>query len=131
MLSWLFTKIAGAVLGNAFAGALAAGSSAYELYSLFETYSGCDNVVTADAGCDELNVHGVKVISEELTGQAIDLLLQNSTQRFNVEKTGSGIYIASKLIEPFKVPDQGQFERYFSRSGPFSKSGGPFKPYTG
>jgi hypothetical protein len=108
LIEAFLTKIATAVFTKAILPqGLAVLAGAYEIYSLVEDIAGMANCVDSANDCAELGVCALHVASGPLSDVVASRLLEVGCHTFTVDKTRSGIYIASTLVRPFRIPSLG------------------------
>lgn len=104
MLESFLIKIASLVFKKAaIGGVLASAAAAYEIYSVIDTISDVTNSVDTVNDCSELAVYGVEVATNRLTDEAFDKIVKFNNHSFSVNKTKSGIYIASSMLPKFEA----------------------------
>jgi hypothetical protein len=104
MIEALLTKIASVIFKKVLAhSGFKALAAAYEIYSVIDTISDLSDCVETTNDCSDLAVFGIEVISNPLTELAYHKLVEIGSHTYYVEKTSSGIYIASNLIPEFKA----------------------------
>ena len=112
-LKAFLSKIAKVVVGKSI---LIYVAKAFEIYSVFEAVSDAIGYIRAKSNCPELGKFGIAVVSDFLGNSAAEALLDIGSDRFTVEKTASGIYIASKVIPTFSV-ERSLFSREIKEIG--------------
>ncbi len=104
MIESLLAKIAAAVFKSAAIGSVVSkAAAAYEMYTLFDGLSETGDCVYTTNDCDALETYGVTVLSDHVGDTVADKLIQINNHSFTVEKTKSGIYIASSLTPRFST----------------------------
>ena len=104
MIEAFLTKIAAAIFKKALIGSvLKTLASAYSIYSAVDTIVDVADCLDSANDCSDLGVCGLHVVSPVLTEVAMDRLLEVGSHSFTVEKTSSGIYVASQVTPSFKV----------------------------
>lgn len=102
MLESLLFKIASAIFKKvALGGLIKTAAAAYEIYSVIDAVSDISYTVDTVNDCSDLSVFGVKVASNSLSEVAFNKIIQLNSHSFQVEKTKSGIYIASSMLPRF------------------------------
>lgn len=86
----------------AIAGGLKALATAVEVYSVFDTLHDLATCVDSTNDCADLGLCAVNVISDPMSDAVIERLTGVGSERFVVEKTQSGLYIASSLVPAFR-----------------------------
>ncbi len=139
MIESLLVKIASFVFKKAILAPLfKAVSTAYEIYSVFNTLYDFRDCIQTTNDCRELCIYGLKLISDPLTDAILNSLVNIGSHKYQVEKTSSGIYIASSLVPIFKVSDKTIPSKIFTKSnkifvpggeGLFSKTTNKFKKW--
>lgn len=125
MIESFLVKIASAVFKKALIwGGLKSAAIAYEIYSVVDAVSDVSNCVDTVNDCSALDVSDVHVVSNYLSQTAIDRLLNIGSHSFTVEKTASGIYLASKIVPTFRVNRGSLPGRIFAGGKGSFKSGG-------
>lgn len=105
MIELFLTKIAFAFLDKAALGSsLSVVLKAYEIYSVFDAIADSIDCVRSANDCRELNVCGLQVVSDPVAKHGVDYLVGVGKDVFVVDKTTSGLYIASALVPAFRVP---------------------------
>jgi hypothetical protein len=129
------TKIAAALFKQALIGAqIPILSKAIEIYSVFQNATGLVNQIKSINSSNSLQVFNFEVLSDKLATPTAEFLYKLGSETFAVEKTTSGVYIASNSQPVFRAPelnnlyDQVQFHQ-ISSGGAFRKTsqGGAFK----
>lgn len=104
MIETFFVKIASAVFKKALlSSAPKSLASTYEINSVFDRLKDILDCLESINDCNDLGVCALRVFSDPLSEAAVDSLLELKSQTFTVEKTSSGIYIASQIIPSFSV----------------------------
>lgn len=125
MIETLLLKIASFVFKEALlAPFFQAVATAYEIYSIFDTLIDISDCVNTTNDCKELGVVGLQLISNPLTESTVNSLVNINNHSYQVEKTSSGIYIASSLVPTFKVYDKSIPSKVFTSSSKIFVSGG-------
>ncbi|MBI9065478.1 MAG: hypothetical protein JEZ14_26065 [Marinilabiliaceae bacterium] len=97
----IYIKIASTIFKKVLIGKAAALASAYEIYSIFDTISDTSDLVESINDCNELSVSELKVVSDVMSDSLVDQLIRVGSTNFEVQKTKSGIYIASNVVRRF------------------------------
>lgn len=135
LIESFLTKIAIAIFKQALVSAeIPVISKAVEIYSVFQNAVGLANQIKSINSSNPLQVFNLEVLSDKLAAPTADFLYKLGKETFAVDKTSSGVYIASNFKPAFRVPelnslyDQVQFHRT-SQGGTFRKisQGGAFK----
>jgi len=125
MLESFLVKIAAAVFKKAvIAAGLKSAATAYEIYSVVDAISDISDCVETTNDCYALDVSGVNVVSDYLSQAAVDRLLDVGGHSFTVEKTASGIYLASRVVPTFRVSSVSLPSGIFSGGKGSFRSGG-------
>lgn len=107
MIELFLGKIVATLLKKvAVGGLIKAAASAYEIYSIFDTLSDFSDCLQSTNNCNQLSVSGVQVISDPLVGAAIDKLITVGSTTFEVQRTKSGLYVASSLVPKFALSNR-------------------------
>lgn len=103
LIEAFLAKIAGAVFKKAMIGGLLKTvATAYEIYSVFDAVSDAVDCVDSANDCADLGVCGVHVASGPLSDVVAERLIGVGSERFLVEQTPSGVYVASSLVPAFR-----------------------------
>lgn len=105
MIEVFLTKIAFTILEKAALGSsLSILFKAYEVYSVFDTVVDAVDCVQSANDCRELKVCSLQVVSDPVAKHGVDYLVGVGKDMFVVDRTTSGLYIASALVPAFRVP---------------------------
>jgi hypothetical protein len=134
LIESFLTKIAVAVFKQVLIGAqIPLLSKAIEIYSVFENTVGLANQIKSINSSNSLQVFNLEVLSDKLAAPTAEFLYKLGSETLAVEKTTSGVYIASNSQPAFRAPelntlyDQIQFHQV-SQGGAFKRisEGGKF-----
>ena len=104
LIESFLTKIAVSVFQQALINAeLPVISKAVEIYSTFRNAVGLVNQIRSINSSGTLRVSGLEVLSDKLANTTADFLIKLGKETFAVDKTGSGIYIASDIKPTFRA----------------------------
>lgn len=104
LIEALLSKIAFAVFKKAaILGPLKWLAGAYEIYSVIDSVLDLADCIETANDCNELSVCGLKVVSDPLSSAVIDRLIHIGSHSFEVERTDSGLYLASSLTPRFAL----------------------------
>lgn len=105
MIKSFFNKIIGSVFKKAIKGTLLGPlSTFYDIYAFFDLLNDVDDALNSVNTCSELAVAGLEVTSDLLASSTVNRLVSLGNESFHVEKTQSGIYVASKSLNEYKLP---------------------------
>lgn len=92
----------------------------FQVISLIEACVDLYHCIETTNNCEELGVVGLKVVSDQLPEIAYDNLMNIGTEKFSVQRTPGGIYVASKLVPVF-VATPADFPKFAASPMDFPK----------
>jgi hypothetical protein len=99
------TKIALTVLKSALMHAgVSVASSAIDIHSVFHPSGVSGSRVAATSTCGLLDVYGLEIVSDVMATTAAEVLLRLGQSMFVVDRTDSGVYVASDVAPTFRAP---------------------------
>ncbi|MBN1971556.1 MAG: hypothetical protein JW870_19485 [Candidatus Delongbacteria bacterium] len=132
MLESFLIKIVATLLKKAIAAPIIKTiANAFHVYTVIDTANDLINCIETTNSCNDLGVCGVKVVAENLAEAAFDKIVKVGNDSFTVEKTKSGIYVASRYVPKFEIVNP-TFEmvKIFSKTGNLSGNGSFTNPFS-